>query len=44
MEQKFYNDAFGEWKLVGEGGFGSVYKVKAVNMGHDVAIKLLSGG
>uniref|UniRef100_A0A8C7XIB7 Protein kinase domain-containing protein n=1 Tax=Oryzias sinensis TaxID=183150 RepID=A0A8C7XIB7_9TELE len=44
MQKKFQNDGLDTWEPIGQGGFGSVYKVKAVNMGHDVAIKLIHQG
>lgn len=44
MRQKFHDEGLDTWHRIGQGGFGSVYKVKAVNMGHDVAIKLIHTG
>ncbi|XP_024136687.1 receptor-interacting serine/threonine-protein kinase 3 [Oryzias melastigma] len=44
MRQKFHDEGLDTWHCIGQGGFGSVYKVKAVNMGHDVAIKLIHTG
>uniref|UniRef100_A0A3P9LMT8 Protein kinase domain-containing protein n=1 Tax=Oryzias latipes TaxID=8090 RepID=A0A3P9LMT8_ORYLA len=40
--KRFDNDSLSEWTLIGQGGFGNVYKARHQKMGHYVAIKLLN--
>jgi serine/threonine protein kinase len=42
MISQTVNDRYELLELIGEGGFGSVYKAKDLRLGHFVAVKLLS--
>ncbi|TDH15548.1 hypothetical protein EPR50_G00010070 [Perca flavescens] len=43
MEQFVEDSSLGDWKVIGSGGFGQIYKARHHQWGFDVAIKLLQG-
>ncbi|KAF1394445.1 hypothetical protein PFLUV_G00000380 [Perca fluviatilis] len=44
MEQFVEDSNLGDWKVIGSGGFGQIYKARHHQWGFDVAIKLLLQG